>query len=110
MSDLYKDVRDFHEKFDHPVDEFPMVDVEFRIALINEECDELIQALKDQQIGAIMGEAVDLIYVVIGTLVALGLPFMSMWKIVHRANMTKEKNPEGGKPIKPKGWKKAELG
>ena len=55
-------------------------------------------------LARIAAESADLVYVVVGTVVALGMPFMPFWRDVHRANMAKEQNPAGGKPIKPEGW------
>jgi len=112
---LEDDVRDFHEKFDHPAPDGVMLPhgnnlLEFRIRLIEEEVGELIEAIRERSLASIAGEAVDVVYVVVGTLVALGVPFMPFWKAVHRANMGKEPNPEGGKPIKPEGWCPPRLG
>ena len=106
--DLYDDVRDFHLRFGHPapdqlVGHAPDQLLEFRIALIQEECRELIHEIRQQRWAGVASEAVDLIYVVIGTLVALGIPLLPFWKDVHRANMTKQPNGQK-KPTKPAGW------
>ena len=106
---LDDDVRDFHEKFGHPapgqpIRHFNVNVITFRERLIREECDELIEAIHQRSLAKIAAEAVDLIYVVVGTLVALGVPLMPFWRDIQRANMTKETNPLGGKPIKPEGW------
>jgi predicted HAD superfamily Cof-like phosphohydrolase len=106
---LWSDVRDFHKKFDHPhpaspVDYAPPHIIDFRIALIQEECEELCFELRNRNWAGVASESVDLIYVVIGTLVTLGLPLLPFWKAVQSANMSKIKNPTGGKPLKPDGW------
>lgn len=103
------DVRDFHLKFGHPAPEFPVRHVErsladFRIKLIREECEELCEAIVSRSMSKIAAEACDLVYVVVGTLVALGMPLMPFWRDVQRANMAKKINPAGGKPLKPVGW------
>jgi len=107
---LVSDVTAFHRKFDHPApmevaDVFPDEDViGFRIRLIREETEELVEALCQRSLAKVAAEACDLIYVVVGTLVILGLPMMPFWRDIQRANMGKEKSPDGGKPIKPEGW------
>jgi predicted HAD superfamily Cof-like phosphohydrolase len=108
---IHHDVRQFHLKFGHPAPVSVIRDLttkqdmlDFRIKLIREECDELVEALEERDLAKIAAESVDLIYVVVGTLVALGLPLLPFWRDVQRANMQKEKNPNGGKPIKPEGW------
>lgn len=111
-TDIQEDVRAFHLKFDHPAPDAPVVSLvevgdsmlEFRIALIEEECEELVEAIRARSMSRIAAEAVDVLYVVIGTLVVLGVPFLPFWRDVQRANMTKVVNPAGGKPLKPEGW------
>lgn len=103
------DVRTFHITFGHPAPLSPvsvMNDnmLEFRIARIEEECKELVEALRERSLAKIAAEAVDVIYVVVGTLVALGLPLMPFWRDVHRANMSKVPAGPLVKPIKPDGW------
>mgnify|MGYP003663396386 CR=1 FL=1 len=105
----YDDVKAFHEKFGHPapasvVRELDDEMLEFRIARIDEEADELVDAIRSRNLAKIAAEAVDLIYVVIGTLVALGLPLIPFWRDVQRANMTKVPAGPLAKPIKPEGW------
>jgi len=104
-----QDVKDFHTAFNHPAPEYvedmpSMSMLEFRKRLIKEECQELCEAIDEGNLSKIAAEAVDLIYVVVGTLVSLGLPLMPFWRDVQRANMTKVINPDGGKPLKPEGW------
>jgi len=106
-----KDVRAFHLKFKHPAPEMPIstADVEesvmqFRRDRIEEEYKELMEAFESGSLAKIAAETVDLVYVLIGTLVVLGIPFMPFWRDVHRANMAKVQNPTGGKPLKPEGW------
>jgi predicted HAD superfamily Cof-like phosphohydrolase len=111
---VYDDVRNFHLKFGHPApaapDDTPDRDMlEFRIDRIEEETRELVEAIRARNLAAIAAESVDLIYVVVGTLVALGLPLLPFWREIHKANMIKVTNPTGGKPLKPEGWKKPDT-
>lgn len=63
--------------------------IAFRISLLDEEYDELIQALNWGDPKFIAKEAADLVYVAVGTCVALGIPFDDVWAAVHEANMSK---------------------
>lgn len=60
-----------------------------RIALMDEEFDELIQALHWGDRVLIAKELADLVYVVVGTAVDLGIPFDRVFDIVHASNMSK---------------------
>lgn len=109
------DVRAFHHKFGHPAPSKPGVGwtpelAAFRARLIREEARELVEAVEQGRgLAELAGEACDLLYVTIGTMVAAGLPVQPFWDEVQRANMAKEPNPEGGKPLKPQGWKPPAL-
>lgn len=111
-TDIQEDVRLFHVKFGHRAPTGPVGSVvevsndtlEFRISLIQEECRELVEAIRDRNLAKICAEGIDLMYVVVGLFVILGIPFLPFWRDVQRANMTKETNPAGGKPLKPEGW------
>ena len=108
-----QDVRDFHKKFDHPAPDgiVPLLpdEADFRGALINEEAEEAQEELMSGNLAGIGAECADLIYVAVGTLVAYGLPLQPFWDAIHTANMTKEPNPKGGKPIKPDSWVKPDF-
>lgn len=80
-----------------PVDDEKRL-VEFRISLIDEEYDELIQALHWGDRRFIAKEAADLVYVVVGTCVALGIPFDDVWAAIQASNMSKL--DEDGKVVK----------
>lgn len=71
-----------------PVDDEKKL-IAFRISLIDEEYDELIQALNWGDRRFIAKEAADLVYVVVGTCVALGIPFDDVWDAVQASNMSK---------------------
>lgn len=113
MKTLDEDVAAFHRKFNHPAPEMPITlsteVTQFRIDRIEEECKELCEALRRRNLAEIAAESVDLIYVVLGTLVCCGLRIAPFWRVVHAANMAKKENPNGGKPLKPKGWIKPDC-
>ncbi len=116
------DVRAFHEKFNHIVNDRPTTlahpDLNFRAKLIREEAGEVVEAI-DQLIlsggdeavllGKVAAELCDLLYVVFGGFVNLGIKAAPCFAIVQKANMAKNVNPDGGKPVKPAGWESPEL-
>lgn len=104
-----RDVRRFHKRFGHPVLHRPGTPPEewrrHRRALVLEEAQELAEAIDSGNLLKIAREAVDVIYVAIGTLVAFGLPVDQCWVSVHKSNMLKLPNPTpASKPIKPPHW------
>lgn len=116
MRDFDDDVADFHGKFGHPCPTtgrggvLPERDVlAFRVKLIREECRELCEAIEARDLARIAQEGVDLLYVTLGTFVVCGLRVRPFFNLVHRANMAKVPNPDGGKPLKPEGWVKPDC-
>ena len=112
-------VRDFHEAFGHPVNaKWTPELIELRVKLIAEECSEALQELYssadyinlfggdwnksnnmipvDQKV-ALTKELCDILVVVYGTAVALGLPIDAAFNRVHESNMSKLGND--GKPV-----------
>lgn len=99
--DAYQDVRDFHRKFGHPVGETPAVPddgtVRLRQRLVQEEFLELMAAMQKGDLPGIADGALDLVYVVLGTLLAYGVDPTPLWAAIHRANLSKgqEKRADG---------------
>ena len=112
MKKEWNDVREFHEKFGHPVAPQPRM-MERGRALsrgkwMNEEVAEFLVA---QDIYEQADAMIDLIYFALGTLVEMGLEADELFDIVQKANMAKlwpdgkpHYNPKDGKVIKPDGW------
>jgi len=105
------DVQQFMEKFniDQPFPTKPTVlpghPICRRINHIEEEMEELRQAVVAQDLPAIADALVDLVYVIKGTALAMQLPWDMLWADVQRANMTKEYDPTAAKiAVKPKDW------
>lgn len=101
---------------------------ELRTDLIAEEAKELEEAYKDGDLAGFLDACVDLVYVVVGTAVAAGLPFDKAFERVHDANMAKASkcgcsggcddcNHTGlivhrradGKILKPSGWQAPDI-
>ena len=107
---------------EHPTNLTPE-EYKLRISLITEEFDETIAALidlGDPPIGPdrrtlfmsfVADGVVDLIYVLVGTTLAMGIDLIPVWDEVQRANMAKMSGPvrDDGKRLKPDGWKPPDV-
>lgn len=108
--DWTQDVLDFHEKFGAHIGEragFPDASTfGLRLKLVREEYTEFMLALMRRDLAEVADGALDLVYVVIGTLVTLGIDPRPIWNEIQRANMGKEGGGkrEDGKILKPPGW------
>ena len=103
-------VRHFHRVFGFHVADKPDVGSyerrDFRFGLIKEEWDELAHELGKARpdINKIAHEAADVMYVLYGLAVEMGFNLDAVLREVHRANMTKDPNPGGGKALKGAGF------
>jgi predicted HAD superfamily Cof-like phosphohydrolase len=93
-------VADFHRTFNAPVLETPQIPSEqrcqLRVALLQEELNELSQAIKDNNIVEIADALCDLQYVLSGAVLEFGLgeKFVELFNEVQRSNMSKACNSE----------------
>jgi predicted HAD superfamily Cof-like phosphohydrolase len=103
----FEKVKEFTKVFGQDAPEspsFPSKDVvKLRISLINEELDELVDAIHDKDIVEVADALADILYVTYGTGVAFGIDLDACLAEVHRSNMTKL--GEDGKPIRRKDGK-----
>lgn len=89
------DVRDFHDLFDLPVVEKPAIADEkrcaLRVSLLQEELDELKEAIENKDIVAVADALSDLQYVLSGAVLEFGLghKFKKLFDEVQRSNMSK---------------------
>lgn len=67
---------------------------DLRLRLIEEEYTEFLEALNWGDNVYIAKEACDLVYVVVGTLIARGIPFNDVFAALQQSNMTKV-GPDG---------------
>jgi predicted HAD superfamily Cof-like phosphohydrolase len=77
-----------------PVPAAPTTDIpervqELRMKLLDEETDELSEAVIAGDIVEIADALADIVYVAIGTAISYGIPFDAVFREVHRSNMTK---------------------
>jgi phosphoribosyl-ATP pyrophosphohydrolase len=114
LESAWMDVYTFHMAFGLPhkavATDLAPEQVECRKRLITEEHRELQEALDSGDLVQITSEAVDLIFVALGTLVEAGVEPSKVWGAIHEANMAKL-GPDGkpilneyGKVQKPEGW------
>lgn len=93
--DSLNQVAEFHKTFNAPILESPQIPsqqrCELRINLLQEELDELSQAIKDRDIVEIADALCDLQYVLSGAVLEFGLgdKFVELFNEVQRSNMSK---------------------
>jgi len=89
------DVREFHETFDLPVLDQPTIPdqkrCELRINLIEEELNELKEAIKNNDLVEVADAFCDIQYVLSGAILEFGLgnKFKRLFEEVQRSNMSK---------------------
>ncbi len=115
MNDAQKMVKEFHEQFDIRVAPTPSTPDEatqiLRNRLIQEEFEEFQEAMQSKGLPDMAKELADLLYVVYGTAVSLGIDMEPVFNEVHRSNMSKVGGykREDGKWIKPPTYSPANI-
>lgn len=108
-------VERFHRLFDIVVQQTPgLVEEQTRVLrerLIQEEFEELKDAMGQKDLVAIAKELADLLYVVYGTAVSYGIDMGPVFSEVHRSNMSKVGGykREDGKWVKPPTYSAAAI-
>lgn len=96
--DSLNQVAEFHKTFNAPILSTPQIPskerCELRVALLQEELDELKQAIADNNITEIADALCDLQYVLSGAVLEFGLgkKFVTLFNEVQRSNMSKACN------------------
>jgi len=115
MTDEQQMVAAFHRAFDIAEAPLPTVPDEavrsLRVRLIQEEFDELQEALGRLDAVAVAKELADLLYVVYGTAVSCGIDMEPVFREVHRSNMSKVGGHKraDGKWVKPPTYSPARV-
>jgi predicted HAD superfamily Cof-like phosphohydrolase len=115
MTEEQSMVEEFHRKFDIVVQARPAFPDEptkaLRVRLIQEEFDELKEALGQGDLTALAKEMADLLYVVYGTAVSCGIDMEPVFQEVHRSNLSKVGGYKraDGKWVKPASYSPACL-
>jgi len=108
-------VLEFHQQFDIQISRQPTLPNEptqtLRTRLIQEEFEELQEAMKIKDLPNIAKELADLLYVVYGTAVSCGIDMEPVFQEVHRSNMSKVggHKREDGKWVKPPTYSPADI-
>jgi predicted HAD superfamily Cof-like phosphohydrolase len=87
-------------------------EITLRKKLIEEETQELLEAIDDGYLPNIAKEIIDVLVVTIGAARTYGINLSLAWDEVHKSNMHKRggpRDPITGKQLKPKGWKKPDM-
>ena len=93
-------VADFHRTFNAPILETPQIPseqrCELRVNLLQEELNELSQAIKDNDLVEITDALCDIQYVLSGAVLEFGLgdKFVELFNEVQRSNMSKACNTQ----------------
>jgi len=108
-------VESFHSRFDIMVHATP-TDLDeqtkqLRVHLIQEEFDELKEAMATGNLAAVAKEMADLLYVTYGTAVSYGIDMEPVFHEVHRSNMSKVGGYKraDGKWVKPPTYSPADI-
>ncbi len=115
MTDEQGMVAEFHRTFGIAEAPAPAIPDDatrtLRLRLIQEEFDELREALEQRNPAAVAKELADLLYVVYGTAVSCGIDMQPVFREVHRSNMSKVggHKREDGKWIKPATYSPARV-
>lgn len=115
-TDVFKDIRKFHFKFQISKNGKPGKlfgkNLELRKKLLEEELEEYLIALRQENLEDQIDALIDIMYVCVGTLEVMGVKPEKHWKEVHKANMRKKiatteflsKRGIIGDLYKPEGW------
>ena len=108
-------VEAFHNRFDILVRTVP-TDLnddtrQLRVRLIQEEFDELKEAMATGNLAAVAKEMADLLYVTYGTAVSYGIDMEPVFQEVHRSNLSKVGGYKraDGKWVKPPTYSHADI-
>jgi len=110
-----EDIKELMKLYGHKVRDKPTPpkllnksEKKLRLGLIQEEAEELLEAIdEDHNLDELAKEIIDVLVVTIGCAVTYGIPLDKLWDIVHESNMAKADgpfDPDTGKKLKPEGW------
>jgi predicted HAD superfamily Cof-like phosphohydrolase len=116
MTNPFKDQSKFMKACDQTVGELNADQFKLYLKLINEESNELIQAVEQNDKVETLDALLDLIVVTIGAIHSLGADGEGGWKEVMGTNFAKidketgkVRKREDGKVLKPAGWVAPDL-
>jgi predicted HAD superfamily Cof-like phosphohydrolase len=111
----FEDVWDWHSKLAQPIaeavvskpEDYNTPSMELGWNLVEEEFEEMKKGWSEKDLKAIADGGVDLVWVICGLFLRMGVDFDKVWAGVKAANFAKQGGPvrEDGKLLKPEGWK-----
>jgi predicted HAD superfamily Cof-like phosphohydrolase len=117
MTNPFRDQAKFMTACDQSVDRGNTDQFNMYLKLIEEEAEELNQAIIDKDRVEMLDALIDMLVVTIGAIHSMGADAEGAWKEVMRTNFTKidhetgkVRKREDGKVLKPQGWTAPELG
>lgn len=111
-------VKEFHEKFNHPIELYKanieslwIRDLLFnRARFMLQEVSEYTEAVANNDLCKMYDACIDLLYFIHGTSVIMGWDLLPGFEAVHKSNMTKSLVKDGGgKTIKGPDWIEADI-
>ena len=116
MTNPFKDQKDFMEACDQTTNTVNLEQYGMYLGLIQEEGNELADAIKANDVVEQLDALLDIIVVSIGAMNSLGVDSEGAWNEVMRTNMAKidpetgkVRKREDGKVLKPEGWTEPQL-
>jgi predicted HAD superfamily Cof-like phosphohydrolase len=110
MTNAFRDQEKFMKACDQTTDTLNQAQFDMYVGLIQEEYDELKQAMGDQDPVDTLDALFDIIVVTIGAIHSMGADAEGGWKEVMKTNFAKVmedgkvRKREDGKVLKPTGW------
>lgn len=98
MSNYLESVSEFHKTFGAPILETPQIPskerCQLRVSLLQEELEEIKDAIEKEDVVEIFDGFVDLLYILVGSCLEFGgkEKFNELFEEVHRSNMSKACN------------------
>jgi len=117
---MYQQVKEFRQKMALPIGKQPQLltpeQTSYFARFIMEELSEYLRGVEEGSIVDAADALADLVYVTLGMAHAMGLPFETLFNIVHEANMQKEPASDRIRSlrgqqydvVKPVGWENPE--
>ena len=116
MTNPFRDQEKFMRACDQTADDLNSEQFELYVKLINEECNELIDAITKNDRVETLDALIDIIVVTIGAVHSMGADAEGAWKEVMATNFAKidketgkVRKREDGKVLKPVGWTPPDL-
>jgi predicted HAD superfamily Cof-like phosphohydrolase len=117
MTNPFRDQEKFMRACDQAVDVANTDQFNMYLGLIEEEAEELNQAIRNQDRVEMLDALIDILVVTIGAIHSAGFNAEGAWKEVMRTNFAKidpetgkVRKREDGKVLKPLGWVPPDLG